>query len=292
MLSILIPTYNYNTLPLVKELKQQLDISNVVYEILVQDDAGSLFLNENSEINNLGNCSFNRNVDNLGRSRNRNLLIKKSKYNFLLFLDCDVIPKKSDFITKYINEISENLEFVYGGISYNENIKPNNDSVLRWKYGIKREAITLEKRLQEPFRHLLTSNILINKEKLRNPLFNESITMYGYEDLELAIWLKRHNKSVKHIDNYVYHINLETSEKFILKTEEALENLKQLENNRILPKGSTQISSTYNKTIFLKPIFKKLSYFFLKKIKSNLTSKNPNLLLFDLYKLLCFFKIS
>ena len=84
MLSVLIPTFNYNTLPLVKELKQQLDNCNVVYEILVQDDAGSLFFNENSVINSFENCSFNRNEENLGRGGNINSLIKQSKYSFLL----------------------------------------------------------------------------------------------------------------------------------------------------------------------------------------------------------------
>lgn len=291
MLSVLIPTFNYSTLPLVKELKHQLDLSNVVYEIRVQDDAGSLFFSENSAINDFENCYFNRNENNLGRSRNINLLVGQSKFNFLLILDCDVFPKKTDFISNYIEEISENLEFIFGGICYSENAKPKSDSVLRWKYGLKREAISLDKRIQKPFRHLLTSNILINKEKLRSPLFNNSITLYGYEDLELAIWLKKQNKKVKHINNPVLHQNLETSEKFILKTQEALENLNHLENTGILPKGSTVISSTYKKTKALETILKKIAAFTLEKIKPNLTSKNPNLFLFDLYKLLYFFSI-
>ncbi len=291
MLSILIPTYNYNTLPLVKELKQQLDLLKVIYEIRIQDDAGQLFINENSNIIALEHCYFKRNNENLGRSRNINSLVNQSKYDFVLILDCDVFPKDADFVSKYINEISENLEFVFGGICYNENTKPKSNSILRWKYGLKREAISLDKRIQKPFRHLLTSNILINKKKLRNPLFNNSITLYGYEDLELAFWLKNQDKHVKHIDNSVYHQNLETSEKFIVKTEEALQNLKQLEQNRILPKNSTIISSTYNKLFFLESIVNKVSPFLLKNIKPNLISKNPNLFFFDLYKLLYFFSV-
>jgi glycosyltransferase involved in cell wall biosynthesis len=41
MLSILIPTYNYNTLLLVKTLQQQAIESKVVFEILVLDDAST-----------------------------------------------------------------------------------------------------------------------------------------------------------------------------------------------------------------------------------------------------------
>lgn len=291
MLSVLIPTYNYNTLPLVKELKQQLDLSNVIYEIIVQDDAGSFFSDENSSINNFENCHFKKNKENLGRSRNINLLVEQSKFDYILILDCDVFPKKKDFISKYLQEIHQDFDVIFGGISYDKNTKPENKSVLRWKYGIEREAISLKKRLQKPYRHLLTSNILMNKKRLRIPLFNSNITLYGYEDLELAIWLKKHNKIINHIENSVLHKNLETSEKFILKTQEALENLKQLEKKGILPKDSTTISSLHRKLFFLDPILPKISPFFLNKFKANLTSKNPNLFLFDLYKLLYFFKI-
>ena len=43
MLSILIPTYNYNVYPLVMELKSQADELDLSYEILVQDDASKIF---------------------------------------------------------------------------------------------------------------------------------------------------------------------------------------------------------------------------------------------------------
>ena len=50
MLSILIPTYNYSVFPLVLELKNQADLLAIPYEVLVLDDASTLFLNENSKI--------------------------------------------------------------------------------------------------------------------------------------------------------------------------------------------------------------------------------------------------
>ena len=61
MLSILIPTYNYNVYPLLTELKKQADLANLPYEILVLDDASSLFIAENSKINVLENCSYFQN---------------------------------------------------------------------------------------------------------------------------------------------------------------------------------------------------------------------------------------
>ena len=59
MLSILIPTYNYNIAPLVNELFLQCElIPNLNFEILVYDDGSQLYHSENSKINNLKNCSF------------------------------------------------------------------------------------------------------------------------------------------------------------------------------------------------------------------------------------------
>ena len=51
MLSILITIYNYNLLPLVKELHQQCKDLNIEFEILTQDDASnSVYNSENEKI--------------------------------------------------------------------------------------------------------------------------------------------------------------------------------------------------------------------------------------------------
>ena len=103
MLSILIPTYNYNTLLLVKTLQQQAIESKVVFEILALDDASTdkQCSVENKKINALDHCSFLENEKNIGRTATRNILAKKAKYDWLLFLDADVIPLNHDYIETY-----------------------------------------------------------------------------------------------------------------------------------------------------------------------------------------------
>ena len=70
MLSILIPTYNYNTLKLVKDLQLQGVKSDIDFEILVLDDASTDIkcITENKEINFLEHCSFLENKKNSGRT--------------------------------------------------------------------------------------------------------------------------------------------------------------------------------------------------------------------------------
>ena len=59
MISILIPTYNYNVFSLVENLQKQCEIANEVYEIVVLDDASTdkKSLEENSKINLLKQVS-------------------------------------------------------------------------------------------------------------------------------------------------------------------------------------------------------------------------------------------
>ena len=103
MLSVLIPTYNYNAFLLVKEIHQQLTLGEIDFEIICLDDGSKSSINtKNEEINKFSFTSFKSLPKNIGRSAIRNLLAKKATYNWLLFLDADVIPVKSNFIKNYI----------------------------------------------------------------------------------------------------------------------------------------------------------------------------------------------
>ena len=91
MLSILIPTYNYNIFPLVTELVNQAKVLKIEFEIITIDDGSNQFQIENHKINHLENCSYTVLSNNIGRSSIRNLLAKKAKFKWLLFLDADGI---------------------------------------------------------------------------------------------------------------------------------------------------------------------------------------------------------
>ena len=142
MLSILIPTYNYDVFPLVLELHKQALECGIAFEILVQDDASDAFLIENQKINSIKNCSFSRNETNLGRGRNINFLAKKAQYNGLLIMDCDTFPTQDNFIQNYISEIKKGEKIVFGGIEYQKE-QPNNDQLLRWIYDKTRESLSV-----------------------------------------------------------------------------------------------------------------------------------------------------
>ncbi|GAQ49743.1 glycosyl transferase [Flavobacterium psychrophilum] len=154
MLSILIPTYNYNAFSLVEELNNQALATGIKYEIIVLDDGSNYFLKENQKINELDNCSLNELSQNIGYSKIRNVLAKKAKYDWLLFLDSDTFPRSSSYISNYIKLITKNKKVVFGGIEYPKN-KPENDKLLRWNMVKKREVSSLSNRIKKPYNSVL-----------------------------------------------------------------------------------------------------------------------------------------
>jgi glycosyltransferase involved in cell wall biosynthesis len=124
MLSILIPTYNYDVYPLVLVLKRQADELGIDYEILVQDDVSQLFMNENSKINSLTNCIFSINTKNLGRGKNINSLCSKSKYEYVLIMEADALPESEFYLKNYIELLSKSTSVIFGGVKYPTVIPP------------------------------------------------------------------------------------------------------------------------------------------------------------------------
>ena len=296
MISILIPTYNYNTLPLVIELHRQAVLESMKFEIIVADDASPINENTkiNSKINQLPNCSFARHETNLGRGQNRNALIQKAKYEWVLLMDCDTFPKGKNFIKTYIESLkNNNVKAIFGGIIY-YNEKPKSDEMLRWVFGKKREQIPLFKRRANPFHCALISNILVQKEVLLSHPFDNTIYNYGYEDIVFILRLKKEQIGIGHIENPAYHLNLEKSAIFLEKFHSSLQNLKLvLDKNIIHPKDTalTKIYLTLKRLYLIKPVafgFKLFKNTFTK----NLVSKNPSLFIFDVYRLGYFCQIN
>ena len=288
MLSILIPTYNYNVFPLVKEISEQCIYEKINFEIIVLDDASQNFHVENNEINSLSNCSYAVLNQNIGRSAIRNLLSTKASFENLLFLDADVRTRSDQFIKNYIRFIKNNSNYgvVYGGIVYQEN-KPDNNQLLRWIYGNKREALAAEKRNENVYVSFLTLNFLIKKKVFKTVRFNEDIPNLRYEDLLFSFDLMKKNIPLQHINNQVIHNGIETSEVFLQKTNDSLKGLKFLLSNNYLPANYAKISTIFDLLKQTKLLFV-VNFIYKKrknKKKKNLLGNKPSLFIYDIYRL-------
>ena len=160
MLSILIPVYNWDITSLVSNLKKQCDDSGIEYEIIVVDDCSEKsFQAHNQTISSFKNVSYTELSENISRAKIRNLLAEKASFPYLLFIDCDAEIDNTCFINNYLAEC-QGTTIVCGGIKY-DNVCPNKDFLLRWKYGIKRECKNTD---------FSSFNFLISKEFPLHPI--------------------------------------------------------------------------------------------------------------------------
>lgn len=286
MLSVLIPTYNYNVVPLVLELQKQADSLGIDYEILVQDDVSQLFIIENSEINSFSNCNFSVNTENLGRGKNINLLCSKSKYENVLIMEADSFTENELYLKNYIEKLSKSTTVIFGGVEYPKK-NPPKEKILRWKYGKNRETKSLKYRLTNEYDFVFTWNLLIRKDiLLRNP-FPEFIQEYGYEDLIFIKNLRLNTVSISHIENPLIHYNDEFSIDFIKKSEVAVQTLHTLINTQNIDYKDTRLSSVYLnlKKLHLIGLVESIYLKTKQQLLNNLISENPNLYVLDFYKL-------
>lgn len=286
MISILIPTYNYNIFPLVFSLYEQVKALNIEYEIIGLDDASKKYHSENQKINDLAHCSYSILEKNIGRSAIRNLLAKKARFENLLFLDADVLPIHNDFISNYIPHINSNEKVIYGGIRYQEQ-RPEKDQILRWVYGKSREALTADVRNQNPYLAFLTLNFMIQKSVFELVSFNEEIPNLRHEDTLFSYELKKAGVPMLHIENPVCHNGLESSQVFLRKSEESLIGLDYLIKNRLIESEYVKLSVAYKKLekYKLKGIYLAFYRTFKSGFLKNLLGKQPSLLIFDLFRL-------
>jgi len=280
MLSVLIPTYQYNALLLAQEIHKQLLLENIIFEIICFDDGSASPLNiQNDKINLLKCANFKSLPKNIGRSAIRNLLAESAKHPWLLFLDADVIPVRADFIKKYILCFRQAKTVFCGGLLYQN--KKENLGLLRYKYGKKHEEIPSEIRKKSPEKYFFSSNFLIKKEVFATVRFEEKLKKYGREDFLFSLDLHKSGYKIEHIDNEVYHLGIEENAAFVSKTKKAMENLLFLiqlnlmdENDIALLKFTKKIE-TIKMTKMMASVYpfleklaiKKASVFFLNALK-------------------------
>ena len=287
MLSILIPVYNFNVTSLVTELNRQAKNLKIDYEIILIDDASKPeFKEKNTNLNDASNVEYIELEKNIGRSKIRNLLAKKAKYKYLIFMDCDSAVSKVDYVKNYIFYAKGEV-LVCGGRTYEEQMPDNTDFSLAWKYGSVRETTNAEIRNQNPNRSFLTNNFFISKSIFNKISFDEKITKYGHEDTLFGYELKKIGINIIHINNSLIHIGLEKNKEFLKKTKTGIENLKYIAENYNLPDlfNEVKLWKTYKKLGFIRFPVKILFKISEPILTKNLTSINPNLFLFDLFKL-------
>jgi len=289
MISILIPTYNYNITRLVTDLHQQAVDTCVDFEIIVMEDGSTRFVEENKFVNDVEFCRQVVLKGNIGRSAVRNKMADEAKYGHLLFIDCDAEVSSTHFVEKYVSFCKEEC-VVIGGTAYDENENDPRYS-LRLAYGRQREARTaLERSNAQTYHNFATFNFMISASLFHKVRFDESIRGYGHEDTLFGHQLHELGCRFIHIENPLIHKGLDDNVTFLRKTEEGTHNLFLLYKTGRYPylADESKLLNYYIRiyktglTLFFATAFNILKPL----LHNRLCNTSPSLHLYDLYKLL------
>ena len=284
MLSILIPTYNYDCTRLVSDLQRQAEPLGIEYEIIVADDASPIYIykEKNRMVNTLPHCRFIELAENVGRARIRNLLAEEAQGEWLLFMDCDAEVISDSFIAVYL--VHCDVDIVCGGLCHPDTL-PSAEVSLRYKYERRADKRRgSQYRASEPYERFTPFNFMIRRAVFQTIRFDEHITEYGHEDTLFGIALNERRIAIRHIDNPLRHMGLESNERFLEKTRAALRNLSAMETSM---QGHSALLKVYGMLHSMR-LDRCIARWFVRReqqLMSHLTGPNPSLCLFFLYKL-------
>ncbi len=283
-LSILLPTYNYNCVDLVCGLQKQVAAEGIEYEIIVADD-GSVqeeIIGQNRQIDAFPHCRYIVRGENKGRAAIRNFLTQASRYEWLLFLDCDMQLPDDKFISRYLEHAEKGV--IDGGIRTGGDKRALKNNI-RYLYEHGAEPRhTAEERSKAPYKSFRTTNFMAERNVVCECPFDERIRHYGYEDVLFGKALKKKGVPIKHIDNPMVLTDYETNEVFIAKTEEALRTLNEFKEQLRGYSGMLTKIGILQHIIPLQFI-RWWHVLFGKLERKNLTGKHPSLRLFNLYRI-------
>jgi glycosyltransferase involved in cell wall biosynthesis len=289
MLSICIPVYNYDVGRLVQDLHLQAEKAGYPFEILLMDDASNERFQETNQAIDLEAVRYIQLNENIGRAKIRNRLAEEAKFPYLLFMDCDLAVASSWYIENY-SRFFEFRTVCCGGRMYEEK-EPADSTWLRWKYGVERECASASKRSKNPNTGFQTNNFLIHKSLFEKVKFNEDLAGYGHEDTLFGLELLGQGFIIRHIDNPLIHLGLESAFDFLEKTVNGIANLHHVElllcekypeyiNHSRLTRTKLFLQK-YHLSGFVSKLFSIMR----KPMKTYLLREKPSLLIFDLYRL-------
>lgn len=250
MLSICIPVYNTDCSALLDLLAKQIARLEETVEVLVCDDFSTNYTQENEAVCQRNGFSFFKNKENLGSISTRIKMAKTSRFNWLLFIDSDMMPVHSKYLLNYIRNI-KSASVVFGGYRYK---KDNQKIQLRKNYGISREEKTANERNQKPFKYVFSGNMLIQKE-IFIKIIKDPSNCYGY-DLLLGERFNKNKVKLLHIDNGTFHLGIEDNISYLKSQMNGAKLLRAWFEN-------DEINSDYNNLI---KVYKILEKMYLSKI--------------------------
>jgi len=228
-LSILIPYFHDDPVPLIEALSKQCAKRRDV-EVLIYDDGSN-----DPELNRKTIASV-KDVQgpiglfiaeqNRGRSFARNKLFEYARAPWVLFLDADMRPEKDSFVNDYVELIkSVDCDVIFGGFKVKEQSSDPERELHRALSEVS-DCLTLAERQAAGPQFVCSSNLAVKKHVLKSEPFDSEFSGWGWEDSE---WAARVFKkfSLVHADIPAWHLGLETTDTLLKRFKSSGPNYKR-----------------------------------------------------------------
>lgn len=281
MLSILIPTYNDNSLSLVRALCRQAEaVLGSDWEVIVGDDGSTdqAVVADLRTAGSLPRCRYLRPEHNVGRAAIRNRLAREARGEWLLLIDGDGKVICDDYLGCLVRAMPV-ADVCYGGYL----MMPGPAGNLRWLY--ERHAAprhTVEQRRRQPYACFCVSNLLIRRSLMLRYSLDERIRRYGYEDVMLGRKLREAGITVHHVEAPIGFSDYESNASFVAKTEEGLRTLYAFRAD--LRGYSRLLDMVEGWSRRRRQLVHRLYKLLGSRLRAHLVGRHPRMVLFQLYK--------
>lgn len=212
-LSVVIPFYRDDACGLLRALDRE--ATNQIVEVLLYDDGTNDAALTAAIASAAATASrpvrLITNTENQGRSAARNALFNAARAEWVLFLDADMLPAKSDFLSAYLDLISQShADIIFGGFNV-EAQSSDRDRDLHRALSEVSDCLSLAERQAGGPQYVASSNLCVRRDVLTSQPFDSGFSGWGWEDSE---WAARVAKqfTLLHADNPAIHLGLETTD--------------------------------------------------------------------------------
>lgn len=227
VLSVLTPFYRYNPSAM---LKRFANAPAGVEFVLLDDGSASAELVSNVVSAAHATGAPARVIvcaQNVGRSKARNRLIAEAQGDYVLFLDADMLPDTSSFLSVWLGIIKTQAPRVaFGGLSL-AHAQRTPETALHFALFGGSDCQPAHRRARRAAQTTASSNLLVERAFLLEHPFDDLFTGWGFEDVDWALDVAR-IEEIMHVHNPATHAGLDDVNTLMRKSAEAGPNFGRL----------------------------------------------------------------